>query len=39
MGSCAEYLHNTVDHLEALGIHDRYLWDLQVRVAAEIDGL
>lgn len=38
-GSCAEYLHDTVSHLEALGIHDRYLWDLQARVAAEIDGL
>lgn len=38
-GSCAEYLHNTVSHLEALGIRDRYLWDLQARVAAEIDRL
>ena len=36
MGSCAAYLRNTVDHLEDLGIHDRYLWDLQARVAAEI---
>jgi cation transport protein ChaC len=36
-GSCAEYLYNTVSHLEALGIRDRYLWDLQARVAAEID--
>lgn len=39
VGSCAEYLYNTVSHLEALGIHDRYLWDLQARVAAEIDRL
>lgn len=38
-GSCAEYLFNTVSHLEALGIRDRYLWDLQARVAAEIDRL
>lgn len=38
-GSCAEYLYNTVSHLEALGIRDRYLWDLQERVAAEIDRL
>jgi cation transport protein ChaC len=38
-GSCAEYLYNTVSHLEALGIRDRYLWDLQARVAAEIDRL
>lgn len=38
-GSCAEYLYNTVSHLEALGIRDRYLWDLQSRVAEEIDRL
>lgn len=37
MGSCAEYLYNTVSHLEALGIRDPYLWDLQARVASEID--
>ncbi|WP_177236367.1 gamma-glutamylcyclotransferase [Albimonas pacifica] len=36
-GSCAEYLHNTVVHLEALGIRDRYLWRLQALVAAEIE--
>ena len=35
-GSCAEYLHNTVAHLEALGIHDRNLWRLQALVAARI---
>jgi cation transport protein ChaC len=35
-GSCAEYLHNTVLHLEALGIHDRNLWRLQALVAARI---
>jgi cation transport protein ChaC len=38
-GSCAEYLHHTVAHLEALGIHDRYLWEMQARVAEEIDRL
>jgi cation transport protein ChaC len=38
-GSCAEYLRNTVEHLEALGIHDRYLWRLQALVAAEIEAL
>lgn len=38
-GSCAEYLYNTVSHLEALGIRDGYLWDLQARVAAAIDRL
>ena len=36
MGSCAAYLHNTVRHLEALGIRDRYLWALQRMVADEI---
>lgn len=35
-GSCAEYLMNTVHHLEALGIHDRYLWRLQQLVAERI---
>ncbi|HWA42861.1 MAG TPA: gamma-glutamylcyclotransferase [Hypericibacter adhaerens] len=37
-GSCAEYLMQTVAHLEDLGIHDRYLWKLQARVAALIAG-
>jgi cation transport protein ChaC len=35
-GSCAEYLHNTVSHLEALRIHDRNLWRLQALVAAKL---
>jgi cation transport protein ChaC len=35
-GSCAEYLHNTVSHLEALSIHDRNLWRLQALVAEKI---
>jgi len=35
-GSCAEYLYNTVVHLEAMGIHDRNLWRLQDLVAAEL---
>ena len=35
-GSGAEYLLNTVEHLEALGIHDRYLWRLQAMVAEKI---
>lgn len=39
MGSCAAYLHNTVRHLEELGIRDRYLWALQRMVAEEIEGL
>jgi cation transport protein ChaC len=36
-GSCAEYLYNTVAHLEAAGIRDRGLWRLQRLVADEID--
>jgi cation transport protein ChaC len=35
-GSCAEYLQNTVAHLEELGIRDRNLWRLQVLVAERI---
>ncbi len=38
-GSGAEYLRNTVQHLEAQGIHDRALWRLQRLVAEEIDRL
>lgn len=38
-GTGAEYLHNTVVKLEELGIHDRYLWQLQKLVAAEISSL
>ena len=36
-GSMAEYLHATVLHLEALGIHDRHLWRLQELVAERIE--
>lgn len=36
-GSMAAYLHATVSHLEALGIHDKYLWRLQDLVAERID--
>lgn len=39
VGSCAEYLRNTVLHLEEMGIRDRYLWRLQHMVAAEIAAL
>jgi cation transport protein ChaC len=35
-GSCAEYLHSTVSHLEALGIRDRNLWQLQAMVARRL---
>ncbi len=37
-GSCAEYLYNTVEHLEAAGIRDRNLWTLQRLAAQEILG-
>jgi cation transport protein ChaC len=36
-GSGAEYLCNTVAHLEEHGIHDRGLWRLQELVAAKIE--
>ncbi len=36
VGSGAEYLYNTVSHLEEFGIHDRNLWRLQQLVAEEI---
>ena len=39
MGSCAEYLYNTVAHLAEHGIRDRNLWRLQELVAKEIDEL
>lgn len=39
VGSCAEYLFNTVSHLERFGIRDRNLWQLQDLVAAEIRAL
>lgn len=37
-GSGAEYLLNTVTHLEARGIHDGGLWRIQQLVAEQIDG-
>ncbi len=36
-GPCAEYLLNTVEHLEALGIHDRYLWQLTQELVGGAD--
>jgi cation transport protein ChaC len=36
-GSCAEYLQNTVCHLEDLGIRDRNLWRLQALVARRLE--
>lgn len=36
-GSMAEYLRSTVEHLEARGIHDRYLWRLQELVADRLE--
>jgi glutathione-specific gamma-glutamylcyclotransferase len=36
-GSMAEYLLNTITHLQEHGIHDRSLWHLQDRVAAVLE--
>jgi len=36
-GSMAEYLRSTIEHLEARGIHDRYLWRMQERVAERLE--
>lgn len=38
-GSGAEYLYNTVSHLEEQGIRDRNLWRLHELVAAEIQAI
>ncbi|WEK04481.1 MAG: gamma-glutamylcyclotransferase [Candidatus Devosia phytovorans] len=38
-GSMAEYLRATVEQLEALGIHDTYLWTLQSLVADRIEAM
>ncbi|MBL8790016.1 MAG: gamma-glutamylcyclotransferase [Rhizobiales bacterium] len=38
-GSGAEYVFNTVVHLEQLGIHDEGLWALQEKLAREIETL
>ena len=35
-GTMAEYLRSTVEHLEAIGIHDQRLWRLQEMVAERI---
>lgn len=35
-GSCADYLRQTVAHLEETGIHDRNLWRLQELVASRM---
>lgn len=38
-GSMAEYLHQTVGHLEQMGIHDPHLWRLQHLVADRIEAV
>ena len=38
-GSMADYLRNTVSHLEAMGIHDAYLWRMQALVAERLGRL
>jgi len=39
MGSMAEYLHSTVQHLEELGIHDKQLWRLQELVGERLESV
>ena len=36
-GSMADYLHNTINHLEELGIHDAHLWEMQELVAMRLE--
>lgn len=36
LGSMPDYLHNSVIQLEAMGIHDRYLWRMQKLVAEQM---
>ena len=38
-GSMADYLCNTVHHLEAMGIRDAYLWRMQAMVAERLAAL
>ena len=38
-GSMADYLCNTVNHLEAMGIRDAYLWRMQDMVADRLERL
>lgn len=38
-GSMAEYLFNTVSHLEELGLRDRHLWRLQELVADRLEAM
>lgn len=37
LGTAAEYLENTVAHLDAEGIYDRRLHQLRARVRAAVD--
>lgn len=39
LGSMAEYLCNTVHQMQAIGMHDAYLWRLQAMVAARLQRL
>ena len=38
-GSMAEYLCNTVTHLQDMGISDAYLWRMQAMVAERLERL
>ncbi|MEQ1771175.1 MAG: gamma-glutamylcyclotransferase [Devosia sp.] len=39
LGSMAEYLRNTIEHLATLGIHDSHLWRMQELVAERLEQL
>lgn len=36
-GSMADYVWNTVSHLERMGVHDPAVWQMQDLVAAELE--
>ncbi|MEO6013941.1 MAG: gamma-glutamylcyclotransferase [Devosia sp.] len=38
-GSMADYVFNTVKHLEELGIHDAHLWEMQGLIAERLERL
>lgn len=37
LGSMPDYILNTVENLEKFGIHDAHMWEMQDRVAAELE--
>lgn len=37
LGSMCEYVHSTIEHLEAHGLHDRALWRLEAMIARRLE--